>query len=225
MLSLCPKRTRIVAGARALPAAAGRGSVFLPSDGTVVSANLRNLNPGGICLDTNHPMDPGARTEVLVSVNAASFRSIGLVKAIVENSRACMEFVHMSASSKDTGGLARANIEDSSCNGQASQWAHRNGHRAIQGLEKAGVRTAIYGGRIPAIRRTLNEKSSESALVTEPTRTRNHYRHRFGSIYSASPLNCHQRYTRRHQQGCEPSSTPYAFVQKNTRGDRIGNKR
>jgi len=142
---------------------------LLPSDGTYVSGSLRNLSLGGICLDTDHQMNPGERTEVLVSVNAASFRTIGLVKAIVENSRAGVEFVHMSAGSK--GVLAdlvaqisrleavMAKLRSSRVETEAELFGQ---------MERAGVRTAIYDGRAPVIR-PLNQETSEagSAPVTE----------------------------------------------------------
>jgi hypothetical protein len=72
----------------------------LPSDGLHVRGRLRNLSLGGVCLDTSHGFDLGTRTEILVSVNAASFRTLGLVRA-VEPSRASIEFVQMSAGGKD----------------------------------------------------------------------------------------------------------------------------
>ncbi len=53
----------------------------LPSNGVHVPGRLRNLSLGGACLDTSHAFDMGARTEILVSVNAASFRTLGLVRA------------------------------------------------------------------------------------------------------------------------------------------------
>ena len=80
----------------------GQARIYrLPWDGSLVYGRLRNLSLGGVCVDTTHPIDPGARTEMLVSVNSAtSFRAIGLVRAMMERSRACLEFVQMSAGSK-----------------------------------------------------------------------------------------------------------------------------
>jgi hypothetical protein len=72
----------------------------LPSDGVHVPGKLRNLSLGGVCLDTTHVFDLGSLTEILVSVNAASFRTLGLVKA-AERTRASMEFIQMSAGSRD----------------------------------------------------------------------------------------------------------------------------
>lgn len=142
-----------------------------PSDGTVVSANLHNLSLGGICLDIDHPMDRGARTEVLVRVNTASFRSIGFVKALVEDSRACIEFVHMSACSKEI--LADLLAQLSRLQAVMAKLRSARAETdadLFQQLEEAGVRTVNYGSRVPWIGRTLNEHSSEaeSPKVTEP---------------------------------------------------------
>ena len=71
----------------------------LPSDGAVVPGKLQNLSLGGVCVDTIHPIAPGARAEILVNVNAASFRTVGLVKTL-EGTRTSLEFVQMSAGSK-----------------------------------------------------------------------------------------------------------------------------
>jgi hypothetical protein len=72
----------------------------LSADGLVIPAKLRNLSLGGICVDVSHPFDPNERAEILVSVNAVSFRALGLVRAIQQRTRASMEFVRMSAGSK-----------------------------------------------------------------------------------------------------------------------------
>ena len=72
----------------------------LPSEGPFILGKLRNLSLGGICVDINQPIHQGTRTEMVVCVNAASFRTVGLVKNLIEPSRACVEFVQMSAGSK-----------------------------------------------------------------------------------------------------------------------------
>jgi hypothetical protein len=73
----------------------------LPSDGALVSGRLRNLSMGGICIETNLPVDLGERHEILINVDAVSFRTLGLVRAIRERTRASLEFVQMSAGSRD----------------------------------------------------------------------------------------------------------------------------
>ena len=70
----------------------------LPSNGVFVSGRLRNLSAGGICVDVPQPLDLGARAELVLSVNAAKFRTLGLVKSMLGDSRACMEFIQVSPS-------------------------------------------------------------------------------------------------------------------------------
>jgi c-di-GMP-binding flagellar brake protein YcgR len=59
---------------------AGRATIrCLPFDGKSVSGTLRDLSAGGICLDVAQPVESGARTEIIVYANAASFRAAALV--------------------------------------------------------------------------------------------------------------------------------------------------
>jgi hypothetical protein len=73
----------------------------LPSDGIFVPGRIRDLSLHGCCVDTTVPIDCGTRTEIVVRVNAASFRAVGEVKAIRGRSVAGMEFVHLTAGGKD----------------------------------------------------------------------------------------------------------------------------
>ena len=73
----------------------------LPSNGIFFPGKIRDLSLGGCCVDTTLPIEYGVRAEIIVRVNAASFRAVGEVKAIRGNSRAGMEFVHLSAVGKD----------------------------------------------------------------------------------------------------------------------------
>ncbi len=80
----------------------GRANIYcLPFDGTAVAGTLRNLSLGGICLDMASAVEPGARMEVLVRVNAASFRAAALVRGQRDISGTCLEFVQISAGAKD----------------------------------------------------------------------------------------------------------------------------
>jgi len=72
----------------------------LPSDGIVLPGKIRDLSLGGCCVDTTLPITRGARTELVVRVNAASFRAVGEVRAIRGHSGACLEFVLLSAGGK-----------------------------------------------------------------------------------------------------------------------------
>ena len=74
---------------------------FLPSDGIFLPGKIRDLSLGGCCLDTNLPIEFGSRAEVLVRVNAASFRAVGIVKALRSDSVAGIEFVRLSAGGKE----------------------------------------------------------------------------------------------------------------------------
>ncbi len=72
----------------------------LPSDGIFVPGKIFDLSLGGCCVDTTLPIDFGVRTEIVVRVNAASFRAVGEVRAIRGRSGAGIEFVHLSAGGK-----------------------------------------------------------------------------------------------------------------------------
>ena len=74
----------------------------LPSDGIFVPGKIFDLSLGGCCVDTTLPIDFGARTEIVVCVNAASFRAVGEVRAIRSGFGAGIEFVHLSAVGKHT---------------------------------------------------------------------------------------------------------------------------
>jgi len=73
----------------------------LPSDGIFVPARIRDLSLHGCCVDTTVPIDSGMKAEIVVRVNAASFRAVGEVKAIRGRSVAGMEFIHLTAGGKD----------------------------------------------------------------------------------------------------------------------------
>src|ERR1035438_3295259 len=133
----------------------------LPSDGTLVFGKLRNLSVGGICVDTNHPVDLGARTELLIRANAVPFRTVGLVRAISGSSRACLEFVQMSAGGK---GMLAEVLEQMA----KVQRVLRKLRSARVGttaelsreLEGAGVRTALAEG-VLLLGRARVDQSSE----------------------------------------------------------------
>jgi hypothetical protein len=73
----------------------------LPADGIFVPGRIRDLSLHGCCVDTPVPIDCGTRAEIVVRVNAASFRAVGEVKAIRGRSVAGLEFVHLTAGGKD----------------------------------------------------------------------------------------------------------------------------
>ncbi len=73
----------------------------LPSNGIVLAGKVRDLSLGGCCVDTTLPIDYGARAEIVVRVNAASFRALGEVRAVRGRSGAGLEFVQLSTGGKD----------------------------------------------------------------------------------------------------------------------------
>jgi hypothetical protein len=73
----------------------------LPSDGSILPGKIVDLSLGGCCVDTTLPIRCGVRAEIVVRVNAASFRALGEVRAIRGPSGSGMEFVQLSAIGKD----------------------------------------------------------------------------------------------------------------------------
>jgi len=74
---------------------------LLPSNGILLPGKIRNLSLGGCCVDTPMPIECGARAEIVVHVNSASFRAVGEVRGIRGNSEAGIEFVYLSRGGKD----------------------------------------------------------------------------------------------------------------------------
>jgi PilZ domain len=74
---------------------------YLPSNGIYLPGRIRDLSLGGCCFDTALPIDCGSRAEIVVHVNAASFRAIGELKSLRGKSVAGMEFVRLSTAGKD----------------------------------------------------------------------------------------------------------------------------
>jgi len=73
----------------------------LPSNGILLPGTIRDLSLHGIRVDTALPINCGARAEIVVRVNTASFRAVGEVRAVRGSSGAGLEFVHLSAGGKD----------------------------------------------------------------------------------------------------------------------------
>ena len=73
----------------------------LPSSGIVMPGTIRDLSLHGCWVEIPHPIDCGVRAEILVRVNAASFRAVGEVRAVRGQSGAGLEFVHLSSGGKD----------------------------------------------------------------------------------------------------------------------------
>jgi PilZ domain-containing protein len=73
----------------------------LPSEGVSIAGTIRDLSLHGCCIDTPLRLDSGVRAEILVRVNASSFRALGEVRAIRGLSGAGVEFVQLSAGGRD----------------------------------------------------------------------------------------------------------------------------
>jgi hypothetical protein len=73
----------------------------LPSSGIILPGTIRDLSLNGCCIDLSQPIDCGSRAEILVRVNASSFRAVGEVRALRGRSGSGIEFVHLSAGGRD----------------------------------------------------------------------------------------------------------------------------
>ena len=123
----------------------------LPSDGVFVPGKILDLSLGGCCVDTALPIEYGARTDIVVRVNAASFRALGEVRAIRGRSGACVEFVHLSAGGKDI----LANLVRELARLQAVIKELRSERREMDTksfrtqLESGKLQALMLGGRFP----------------------------------------------------------------------------
>jgi len=75
--------------------------ICLPSTGLIVPGTIRDLSLHGCWLETLLPINLGARAEVVLHLNSASFRALGQVRAIHGQSGSGLEFVRLSASGRD----------------------------------------------------------------------------------------------------------------------------
>ncbi len=73
----------------------------LPSDGIFVPGKIRDLSFGGCCVDTTLLLECGVRAEIVVRVNATSFRAVGEVRVIRSDFGTGLEFVRVSAVGKE----------------------------------------------------------------------------------------------------------------------------
>ncbi len=137
----------------------------LPAEGPIILGKLRNLSLGGICVDISQPIHQGTRTEMVVCVNAASFRTVGLVKNLIEPSRACVEFAQMSAGSK----VMLADLAGQLQRLHAVMAKLRAGRVETEAqlsreLGEAGLRAAQFARRMPLSSRSSTDGTSEVAV-------------------------------------------------------------
>jgi hypothetical protein len=74
---------------------------FLPSTGILVPGTIRDLSLHGCRVETALPIETGVRAEIVVRVNASTFRAVGEVRAIRGGSGAGVEFVQLSSGGRD----------------------------------------------------------------------------------------------------------------------------
>src|SRR5271156_2500509 len=117
----------------------------LPSSGIFLPGTIRDLSLGGCCVDTTLPIDFGGRTEIVVRVNAASFRAVGEVKAMRGASAACMEFVQLSAGGKDL-------LEDLVTDLARLQAVVNKLRSARRGVDTESFRRQLEAGKLRAAR-------------------------------------------------------------------------
>ncbi len=117
----------------------------LPSSGIFLPGTIRDLSLGGCCVDTTLPIDFGVRTEIVVRVNAASFRAVGEVKAIRGGATACMEFVQLSAGGKDL-------LEDLVAELARLQAVVNKLRAARHGMDAESFRRQLQAGKLQAVR-------------------------------------------------------------------------
>jgi len=136
---------------------------FLPSTGILLPGTIRDLSLHGCCVDTLLPIDCGVRAEIVVRVNAASFRAVGEVRAIRGRSGAGLEFVHLSAGGKDmlaglTTDLARLQAV---MNKLKSTRREINAESFRKELEDGKHQAAMLSDRFPFLRTILPADSEQ----------------------------------------------------------------
>jgi hypothetical protein len=83
-------------------ACSGRARVVsLPFNGVALSGKILDLSLGGCYIETAQPLPCGTLVEVIVQVDASSFRALGQVKDSRDRSRAALEFLQLSAGGRD----------------------------------------------------------------------------------------------------------------------------
>jgi len=136
----------------------------LPSTGILLTGTIRDLSLHGCCMDTSLPIHCGVRAEIVVRVNAASFRAVGEVRAIRGQSGAGLEFVHLSAGGKNMLGdllkdLARLQVV---MNKLKSARRERDAASFRKQLEEGKYQLEVLSQQFPFLRNILAAESEES---------------------------------------------------------------
>jgi len=145
----------------------------LPSNGIFLPGKILDLSLGGCCVDSVLPIDCGTRAEIVVRVNAASFRAVGEVRALRGQSGAGLEFVHLSAGGKDMlAGLIRELARlHAVMNELRSVRREIDAESYKKQFAEGKLQAALLSERIPALAVILQAESSEpdeTALAGEP---------------------------------------------------------
>ncbi len=135
----------------------------LPSNGIILPGKIRDLSLHGCLIDTTLPIDCGVRAEIVVRVNAASFRAVGEVKAIRGGSGAGMEFVHLSAVGKDrlSDVIAELARLQAVMNKLRSVRREMDAESFRGQLETGKLQAAMLSERFPVLRTILKAEGSE----------------------------------------------------------------
>jgi hypothetical protein len=75
--------------------------VSLPFNGVALSGKILDLSLGGCYIETDQPLPCGTMVEVIVQVDASSFRALGRVRDSRDRSGAALEFLQLSAGGRD----------------------------------------------------------------------------------------------------------------------------
>jgi PilZ domain len=141
----------------------------LPSTGIMLVGTIRDLSLHGCRVDTSLPIDCGVRAEIVVRVNASSFRAVGEVRAIRGLSSAGWEFVQLSAGGREMlGGLVTdlARLQ-AAMNNLKSARREMDAESFRQELEDGKHQAELLGERFPFLRTILPAGSGEALKPDE----------------------------------------------------------
>ena len=139
----------------------------LPSDGIFLPGKIRDLSLGGCCLDTALPIESGTRTEVVVRVNGASFRAVGIVRALRDKSATGIEFVQLSAGGREL--LADLVLElarlKAIVNNLICARREMDAESFRRQIEAGRLHAAMFAARYPFLNTTLTAEISEQGQI------------------------------------------------------------
>jgi PilZ domain-containing protein len=150
----------------------GRAEInCLPSSGTLLTGTIRDLSLHGCFVDMPLPIDCGARAEIVVRVNAASFRAVGEVRDIRRRSSAALEFVRMSTGGKDslTGLVTDLARLQAIMNKLKSVRREMDEEAFRQELDRGKLQAEMLRARFPFLGITLKAESLEAHLKDAST--------------------------------------------------------